>query len=159
MRLSDTLAMAMSALVGAPVRTLLTLLGVVIGVGCVVAMAAIGAGAQARVADQIKAFGANVILINPGATDEKGVSGASGSNRSLTVGDAEAITHLSTVALAAPSVFGTVQVVAGNKNWSTTVNGTTSEHFIIREWSPGSGRVSRRTKKRQRPRLRLLAPR
>ena len=141
MRLSDTLAMAMSALVGAPVRTLLTLLGVVIGVGCVVAMAAIGAGAQARVADQIKAFGANVILINPGATDEKGVSGASGSSRSLTVGDAEAITHLSTVALAAPSVFGTVQVVAGNKNWSTTVNGTTSEHFIIREWSPGSGRV------------------
>jgi threonine/homoserine/homoserine lactone efflux protein len=65
------LSMATSALVGNPVRTLLTLLGIVIGVGCVVNMAAIGAGAQAEVADQIRSFGANVVLIYPGATKEK----------------------------------------------------------------------------------------
>jgi putative ABC transport system permease protein len=104
-------------------------------------MAAIGAGAQARVADQIRAFGANVILVNPGAANDKGVTGASGSRRSLTIEDAEAIAQLSTVAHAAPSVFGTVQIVARNKNWSTNVNGATSEHFVIREWTLRSGRI------------------
>jgi putative ABC transport system permease protein len=141
MRLSDTLSMATTALVGSPVRSLLTLLGIIIGVGCVVSMAAIGAGAQQRVADQIRAFGANVLLINPGATNKDGVSGATGSRKSLTIGDAEAIAALPTVENAAPSDFGTVQVVAKNRNWSTTVNGTTSRHFVIREWGVASGRL------------------
>jgi putative ABC transport system permease protein len=141
MRLSDTLWMATSALVGNPVRTLLTLLGIVIGVGCVVSMAAIGAGAEAEVADQIRSFGANVLLINPGATKENGVSGASGSRRNLTAGDAEAIGQLATVAYVAPVVFGKVQVVAKNRNWSTTVNGTSLSHFAIREWDLSAGRM------------------
>ncbi len=141
MRLSDTLSMATTALVGSPVRTLLTLLGIVIGVGCFVSMAAIGAGAQQRVADQIRAFGANVLLINPGATNEKGVSGKTGSRKSLTIGDAEAIGELPAIENAAPSDAGTVQVVAKNRNWSTTVNGTTSSHFPIREWGVASGRL------------------
>jgi putative ABC transport system permease protein len=141
MKLSDTLSMATAALVGSPVRTLLTLLGIVIGVGCVVSMAAIGAGAQQRVAEQIRSFGANVLLINPGATNQKGVSGATGSRKSLTVGDAEAIGRLSTVENAAPSDFGTVQIVAKDRNWSTTVNGTTSRHFAIRQWGVASGRL------------------
>ena len=66
MRMRDALQMATGALAANPVRSLLTMLGIVIGVGCVVCMAAIGAGARARVVDQIRAFGANVLLVNPG---------------------------------------------------------------------------------------------
>jgi putative ABC transport system permease protein len=141
MRLSDTLSMATTALVGNPVRTLLTLLGILIGVGCVVSMAAIGAGAQAQVADQIRSFGTNVLLINPGATKESGVSSASGSRRNLTVDDADAIGQLDTVAFVAPVVRGIVQVVAKSRNWSTNINGTLVSHFAIREWDLTAGRM------------------
>jgi putative ABC transport system permease protein len=141
MRLSDTLSMATTALVGNPVRTLLTLLGILIGVGCVVSMAAIGAGAQAQVADQIRSFGTNVLLINPGATKENGVSSASGSRRTLTVDDADAIGQLDTIAFAAPGVRGTVQVVAKSRNWSTNINGTSANYFAIREWEFTAGRM------------------
>jgi putative ABC transport system permease protein len=141
MRLSDTLSMATTALVGNPVRTLLTLLGILIGVGCVVSMAAIGAGAQAQVADQIRSFGTNVLLINPGATKENGVSSASGSRRNLTIDDADAIGQLDTVAFVAPVVRGIVQVVAKSRNWSTNINGTSVSHFAIREWDLTSGRM------------------
>ena len=141
MRLSDTLSMATTALVGNPVRTLLTLLGILIGVGCVVSMAAIGAGAQAQVADQIRSFGTNVLLVNPGATKENGVSSASGSRRTLTVDDANAIGQLDTVAFAAPGVRGVVQVVARSRNWSTNINGTSVSYFAIREWEFTAGRM------------------
>jgi len=141
MRFLDALAMSAAALMANPVRTLLTILGIMIGVGCVVSMAGIGAGAQARVADQIRAFGANVLLIKPGDTNRDGVRGASGTRHTLVSADATAISAVPSVAAAAASVFGTVQVVHGNFNWSTTVNGTTSDHFDIREWPLRSGRM------------------
>ncbi len=141
MRLVDTLRVAAQALVENPVRSLLTLLGVIIGVACVVSMAAIGAGAQQRVAEEIGSFGANVLIVNPGATRKDGVSSASGARKSLTEGDAEAIGALDTIRYAAPSDFGTVQIVAKDRNWSTTVNGTTTRHFAIRQWTIASGRL------------------
>ena len=141
MRPVDTLRAAAQALVENPVRTLLTLLGVIIGVACVVSMTAIGAGAQQRVAEQISSFGANVLIVNPGATNKDGVSSASGAQKSLTAGDAEAIGELNTIRYAAPSDFGTVQIVARDRNWSTTVNGTTSKHFAIRRWVLAAGRA------------------
>lgn len=141
MRNVDALVMAAAALMANPVRTLLTMLGIVIGVGCVVCMVAIGAGAQARVAAQIRSFGANVILINPGAINKDGARGVGGARHTLSGGDAREIATLSSVAASAPSVFGTVQVVRGNQNWMTTVNGTTADHFDIREWRLKSGRM------------------
>lgn len=141
MRFSDAVGMALSALTGNPVRTALTMLGVVIGVGCMVSMVAIGAGAQARVAEQIRAFGAHVLLVNPGANNKNGVRGAVGSRLTLTSEDAKAIAQLPSVATAAPSVFGAAQIVHGSSNWSTTINGTTPDHFTIREWPVISGRT------------------
>ena len=140
MKFADAIRMALAALMGNPVRTLLTMLGVVIGVGCMVSMVAIGAGAQARVAEQIRAFGAHVLLVNPGANNRNGVRGAVGSRLTLTGEDARAIARLPSVALAAPSVFGVAQIVYGASNWSTTINGTVPDHFDIREWPLKIGR-------------------
>ncbi len=141
MRRADTLRAAAQALFENPARTLLTLLGVIIGVACVVSMAAIGAGAQHRVSEAIGAFGANVLVVNPGATNKDGVSSASGGEKSLTVADAEAIGALTTIREAAPTDFGKVQIVAKDRNWSTTVNGTNVGHFAIRQWKVATGRT------------------
>ncbi len=141
MKLADAIRMALAAIMGNPVRSLLTMLGVVIGVGCMVSMVAIGAGAQARVAEQIRAFGAHVLLVNPGANNRNGVRGAVGSRLTLTGEDARAIARLPSVALAAPSVFGVAQIVYGANNWSTTINGTVPDHFEIREWPLKAGRT------------------
>jgi putative ABC transport system permease protein len=141
MRIGDGLSMSASALLSNPARTLLTILGITIGIACVVSMAAIGAGARARVAAQIRAFGANVILVKPGETNREGVRTAAGTKYTLTAADAAAIAELPGVAAAAPSVFGTGQVVRGSRNWSTTINGTTEPHFRIREWPLKDGRM------------------
>ena len=141
MKIADAIRMALAALMGNPMRTLLTMLGVVIGVGCMVSMVAIGAGAQARVAEQIRAFGAHVLLVNPGSNNRNGVRGAVGSRLTLTGEDARAIARLPSVALAAPSVFGVAQIVYGASNWSTTINGTVPDHFEIREWPLKTGRT------------------
>ena len=141
MKLADAIRMALAAIMGNPVRSLLTMLGVVIGVGCMVSMVAIGAGAQARVAEQIRAFGAHVLLVNPGANNRNGVRGAVGSRLTLTGEDARAIARLPSVALAAPSVFGVAQIVYGANNWSTTINGTVPDHFEIREGPLKAGRT------------------
>ena len=141
MKFSDAIRMASAALLGNPVRTLLTMLGMVVGVACIVSMVAIGAGAQARVAEQIRAFGAHVLLVNPGANNKNAVRGAIGSRLTLTGEDARAIARLPSVAAVAPSVFGTAQIVYGANNWSTTINGTMPEHFAIREWPLKAGRT------------------
>ena len=99
MRMRDALQMATDALAANPVRSLLTMLGIVIGVGCVVCMAAIGAGARARVIDQIRSFGANVLLVNPRTKIKDGVRGADAPKGILTTGDAKAIAELPLVAL------------------------------------------------------------
>jgi len=141
MRTRDVLEMAAAALVANPVRSLLAMLGIVIGVGCVVCMVAIGAGARARVIDQIRSFGASVLLVNPAAKIKDGVRGADASKGILTDDDANAIAALSTVAAAAPSMFGFAQLVHGSRNWGAAVNGTTPEYFVIREWRIRAGRM------------------
>ena len=141
MRSRDALAMAAEALAANPVRSLLTMLGIVIGVGCVVCMLAIGAGARVRVTEQIRSFGASVLLINPATKIKDGVRGADAPKGILTADDAKAIAGLSTVATAAPSMFGFAQVVHGSRNWATTVNGTTPDYFAIREWRLRAGRM------------------
>src|SRR5271166_1116359 len=140
MRIADEFAMSAGALAANPVRTALTMLGIIFGVGCMICMAAIGAGAEARVAAQIRAFGANVLLVNPAVAKREAQHGG-GARRSLTSADARAIDALPLVSAAAPSVFGSVQVVRGNRHWGTTLNGTTADHFDIREWRLKSGRM------------------
>jgi putative ABC transport system permease protein len=156
MRIADEFAMSAGALAANPVRTALTMLGIIFGVGCMICMAAIGAGAEARVAAQIRAFGANVLLVNPAVAKREAQHGG-GARRSLTSADARAIEALPLVSAAAPSVFGSVQVVRGNRHWGTTLNGTLADHFDIREWRLKSGRMFSEQDERDAGKVVILA--
>jgi putative ABC transport system permease protein len=140
MRTSDQIRISSAALLATPVRTCLTMLGIIIGVASIVSMAAIGAGAQSKVSEQIHSFGANVIMVNASATN-RGRPDADGSLRHpIAIDDARAIAGLESVRYAAPSVAGAARLVRGSKNWGTTVNGTTRAHFDIRGWQLAEGR-------------------
>jgi putative ABC transport system permease protein len=121
-------------------RSALTMLGVIIGVGAVIAMVSIGQGASSSVQAQIQSLGTNMILIFPGSTTQGGVRVGSGSNPTLTVDDAEAIEKQgSAVATVTYVIRGVQQVVYGNQNWSTSIFGVTPEYVIVRDWPVNSG--------------------
>ncbi|MHB2211184.1 ABC transporter permease [Methylobacterium sp. CM6257] len=141
MNLSQSLLVALRSLRLNPMRSFLTMLGIVIGVASVVTVLAIGSGAQGRVADQIRAVGANVLMINPGTARKDGVRLKAGTRLTLTEGDVEAIlAQVPQVRAAAGSLSGTAQIVRENRNWNTTVNGTTNGHFLVRDWLLARGR-------------------
>jgi putative ABC transport system permease protein len=138
----EAMRVALRALAANKLRSFLTTLGVVVGVAAVVTMLAVGAGAQSQIAEQIRSLGANVLMVTPGAARQGGVRGESGSRHTLTESDASAIaSDVPQVAAAAPSVRGSFQIIRGNRNWHTTVNGTTAEMFFIREWPMAAGRA------------------
>jgi putative ABC transport system permease protein len=117
------------------------MLGIVIGVGAVIVMVAVGAGAREMIGEQIRSIGSNLILVVPGASTSGGVRLGSGSVHTLRSADAEAIAKEPAVRVAAP-VWGEVtQVVYGNKNWRTRVTGTTKDYFTVREWKISFGRM------------------
>jgi len=122
-------------------RSALTMLGIIIGVGAVIAMLAIGTGASAQVAKQMSTMGSNLIIILPGSTTSGGIRMGSGTTPTLTSYDAEAIgKECPAVAEVAPVLNGVAQVVYGSQNWSTGVIGTTPEMLIVRDWPLKSGR-------------------
>ena len=122
-------------------RTALTMLGIVIGVGAVIAMVAVGAGAQARVAEQIQSLGSNLIIVLSGSTTSGGIRLGHGTQLTITEDDATAIAReVPAVQAAAPSMRGSAQVVFGNLNWSTVIQGVTPEYAEAREWPVITGR-------------------
>jgi putative ABC transport system permease protein len=134
--------MAVGALRVNTLRTALTALGVIIGVGAVVTMMAIGAGAQARIAEQIRSLGSNLIIVLSGSITSGGLRLGAGSQLTITEDDARAIQReVASVQVAAPAMRGAVQVVFGNTNWSTPLQGVTPEYFEAREWDVLSGRL------------------
>jgi putative ABC transport system permease protein len=134
------LRVALRALAINKLRSALTMLGIVIGVGAVIVMIAVGAGAQARVEEQIRALGSNLLLIMPGATTAGGVRMGFGSSSTLTEDDVIAINRELPEALAAPALRGSAQVIWGNANWSTQIYGITPEYLDVRQWPLASGR-------------------
>jgi putative ABC transport system permease protein len=137
----ETLHIAVRALRASKTRSALTMLGIIVGVAAVVCMVAIGAGARSRVADQIRKLGTNLLFVTPGAAESKGVRLASGTQHTLTENDAETIRReLDDVLIAAPLVTRAGQVIAGNRNWSTTVVGNNSDYLVAREWPLVGGR-------------------
>jgi len=115
-------------------RSALTTLGIIIGVGAVIVMVAVGAGAQAQVAEIIDSMGADLLYIFPGSTTTRVRLGA-GTLPTLSEDDAEAIQReILEVQAAAPYLRGRGQIVSGNQNWSTSINGVTPEYFEAREW-------------------------
>jgi putative ABC transport system permease protein len=141
MNLLALLRIALRALAINKLRSALTMLGIVIGVGAVIVMIAVGAGAQARVEEQIRALGSNLLLVMSGATTAGGVRLGFGSNFTLSEDDAAAINREIPDALAAPALRGSAQVVWGNSNWSTQIYGVTPEYLEAREWPLAAGRA------------------
>jgi putative ABC transport system permease protein len=122
-------------------RSLLTMLGIIIGVGAVITMIAIGSGAQAQVEEQIKSLGTDLTYLIPGSYTAGGVRMGTGSRSTLTEDDASALQReLPDVAAAAPFLRGNGQVVFGGSNWSTTFYGVTPEFFEARNWTVTSGK-------------------
>jgi putative ABC transport system permease protein len=122
-------------------RSALTMLGIIIGVAAVIAMVGVGAGAQARVAEQIQSLGSNLIIVLSGSSNASGVRLGMGSQLSITEDDATAIAReVSSVQAAAPSVRGGAQVVYGSLNWSTQIQGVTPSYFEARDWPIDEGR-------------------
>ncbi len=138
----DGVKIALGALRVNVMRSLLTMLGIVIGVGAVIVMVSVGAGARELIGDQIRSIGSNLILVVPGATTQGGARLGAGSVHTLTAADAKAIEQeCSAVKLAAPIWGNVAQVVYGNRNWRTRITGTTNAYFTVREWGLRSGRI------------------
>ena len=141
MDLLATLRIALRALRVNKLRSILTMLGIIIGVGAVITMIAVGGGAQARVEEQIKSLGSNLMIVIPGSTTSGGVRLGGSSAQTLTEDDAWAITReVHEVQTSAPSNRGSGQLIAGNNNWSTVIQGVTPEYLEAREWNIVSGR-------------------
>lgn len=136
----ESVKIALNALVANKLRSILTMLGIIIGVGAVIAMVSIGMGVQNKVETSIASLGSNLIIITPGATSTSAVRQAAGTNTTLTLKDAQAIAReVAGVSAAAPSVSKQYQVVAGNQNWMTSLQGTTPEYMEVRNLSVQSG--------------------
>ncbi len=120
-------------------RTALTMLGMVIGVGAVVLMMAIGQGAQYAVAQTISSMGSNLFIVIAGSTNVGGIRSGGGGGPTLNVSDADAIAELDGVTYVAPTHQGTRQLVYGANNWNTTVIGTTPSYLDARAWTIVSG--------------------
>jgi len=135
------LRVAWQSLVRNPFRSLLTILGVIIGVGAVITSMAIGAGAQAAVQAQLARLGSNLIVVVPGSVITGGVQLGSGARQSLKFADAVAIKNdVPGVADVAPQTYMNAQAVAGGANWATTVVGSTPEWIAVEVYTLSSGR-------------------
>ena len=134
MQILMILRIAVSALNRNKMRTTLTTLGMIIGVAAVITMVALGNGAQQTIEDQIKSAGTNMIMVMAGNWTVGGVRQGQGASTTLTPADAEAIRQVPGVQYVAAGANTRVQVVAGNQNWSTQLQGTDVDMPLIRSW-------------------------
>ena len=141
MTYGDCILAALGAIQANVLRSVLTALGIIIGVAAVIVMISVGAGAQKQVDDVIKKLGSNLVIVVPGTTTSGGARGARGSRRTLTEDDAIAIQNeVPTVKVSAPTVRGSGQIIFGNQNWSTVIRGVTLDYGQAREWEIADGR-------------------
>jgi putative ABC transport system permease protein len=141
MTLWESVRIAMRMVTANPLRSALTMLGIVIGIAAVIAMVAIGSGAQQQVTNQIRSLGSNLVLVQPGSLNDGAVRLGAGRRVSLSQEDAAAIAQEVTgVVVAAPALAGQVHVVHANRNWSTFIGGVTPDYLIARDWRVERGR-------------------
>lgn len=140
--LSSTIKIAYRALKVNKMRSILTSLGMIIGVAAVIIMLAIGSGASQQISDQIASMGSNLLMVMSGSTTQGGIRMGTGTLPTLTVRDSKAIkSQCHSVYDVAPIISGTGQIIYGNQNWSTQIMGSTPNILDIREWSLSSGRA------------------
>jgi putative ABC transport system permease protein len=141
MLIGEIISVALGALRASKLRSLLTMLGIVIGVGAVIAVVALGTGAQQAVKDRIAALGTTLLTINPGQQRGQGVAIAGGIQR-LTVDDAKAVDERATTLVAVqPEMRSNQQIVFGNKNANTQIIGTTPNYLEVRKYQIDVGRM------------------
>lgn len=132
---------ALRALSRNKLRSALTMLGIIIGVSAVVAMVSIGQGANDSIQKQIASIGTNLIMILSGSTTQTGVRTGMGGTPTITKGDARAIQELTqSVAAVSYTKRQVMQVIYGNQNWSTSINGVSPDYTVVRDWPIASGR-------------------
>jgi putative ABC transport system permease protein len=140
MRQSVLVKVAVQSILKNKMRSLLTMLGIVIGVGAVIVMVAVGQGAQSRIEQQIQNLGTNMIVITPGSSQQGGVSQGAGTFNRLSLDDAEKLKReggqLSGVT---PVIFTRAQAIGGQGNWRTIINGVATDWQTIRDWQLKSG--------------------
>ncbi len=142
MKILASIRIALRALKVNRLRSALTMLGIIIGVAAVIAMVAIGSGATARIEEQIQSIGSNIIIVMSGSLTSNGIRLGSGAGVTLTEDDGKAIAgECPAVAAVAPTVRGGAQVMYGNNNWATSIQGTTADYLTIRDLSVQSGRA------------------
>ena len=141
MTYGDCIMAALGAIQANVLRSVLTALGIIIGVAAVIVMISVVAGAQKQVNEVIKKLSSNLVIVVPGTTTSGGARGARGSRRTLTEDDAIAIQNeVPTVKVSAPTVRGSGQIIFGNRNWSTVIRGVTPDYGQAREWEIADGR-------------------
>ena len=142
MKTTDILGMALFALRGNWLRSILTALGVIIGIAAVIVMVSVGQGTQAELDRIMSNLGSNRLEVFPGGGRGGGVRMAAGSLPSLTTGDMEALREeIPEIQYISANVRGGGQVVFAEKNWSTSWQGVTSDYFIINDWQLAQGEV------------------
>jgi putative ABC transport system permease protein len=155
-----TLKVALRALSKNKMRSGLTALGIIIGVGAVIAMVGIGNGARAQVEAQVASLGQNVIQISPGSTRSGGVRQGADSANTLTVEDAGAIAEeVPDVVAVSPEVKTKSQIIAGNRNWSASIYGESPDYFAIRQWPVEAGAIFTEQDLRAAAKVAVLGPR
>ena len=134
-------SIAFRAIKANKMRSILTSLGIIIGVAAVIIMLAVGHAAQISIKNDMQSMGSNLIIIRSGVATSSGARGGHGSQPTMKKGDGDAIQEkISAISLAAPILEETAQVVYGNANWSTGITGTDNRNFQIKEWDIGYGR-------------------
>ncbi len=147
----------MRSLTANKVRTLLSMLGILIGVAAVVAMMALGAGAQKAIEAQLASLGSNMLMLRPGAVNVGGVSQEAGATSRLTVEDATAIRQtIPGVKDAGPNVTGRARATFSNKNWNTLVRGTAPDYASMRAAEPQAGRFFTQDENQRRARVAVI---
>ena len=150
------LAEAWSALVANRLRSVLTMLGMIIGVAAVILMLAIGGGVQKQVSESIAGLGSNLLIVTAGSGRSGPLSGGAGSGATLRIDDADRIAEIDNVVAAAPSTNVPAQVVAGPINWATQVTGSVPAYFLVNEWAVGDGRTFTEREERAGARVAVL---
>lgn len=131
---------ALRSLLSNPTRSILTMLGIIIGVGAVITMVAIGNGASSQMQGIMDGMGSNLLTVSPAPPNTTGARGAAGSGASLTLADCRAIENEGfSILRAAPEVNGTAQVVFGNNNWNTSIIGGDENILPVRVWEIAQG--------------------
>jgi putative ABC transport system permease protein len=140
LRIFQTIPSALGALRANKGRSILTTLGIIIGVAAVIAIVALGEGASASVSSQLAGLGTNLLTITPGSTSTGGARTGAGSATSLKASDADAISQRITgVSGVSPVASGTAQLIYGNQNWSTRVQAVTPPYLTINDWKIAQG--------------------